>query len=534
MIQASHRRPIGEWYLADEEDVAPLIDTINGLKVLNPGAKIVDKNLRTYQIHRSHLPLLETGGQFRGALAKEAWSARDEKYAKLGIELRTTQHQAADFIEPRRGALLADEMRLGKTLSCLISHDPVRGPLVIVAPKSARAVWLGWMRRLWPGEPIGIAIGTKLEKHVLEKKLIFIHYEIAAKWQAIFKIGTLVFDEAHAITNPQAKRSVACALLAARAEKIIPTTGTPIYTRPIDLWNILATIAPGAWGSIYDFGHRYCGARETGYGTVFDGVSHQHELSARLSEAMIRRLWKDCHDDLPAIQRSVAVAEVDKVARKRLDIIAASLRTERSNTASTLAQYRVKIFDVKLPLVKAKAIRLYEANEPQVIWAWHKESAVKIDDALCTSDSIHRDDVFMAHGDISSEKRETIFDAWKASARGILIITMAVGQVAIDLSHARFATFAELDWTPLVIAQAEMRTFSPLRSMSIEFIVADHVVEQRMVRSLISKLSTSDPLGLASAIDSIEAIRDVVDGPQDSPDMQRFLDDLFSSEVHYV
>lgn len=526
-----HRHPT-EWFLVDNDEISSLViaEAANGQRAYVPGVSVFNLKQGIYQVHRSHLPLI--GGFQAAKLVNETprydWVLRDAKLADRQIKLRVTQHQAIDYIDPRRGTLLGDDMRLGKTLTSLMSHDPVRGPLVVVAPKSARAVWLGWMRRLWPEIPIGIAIGKQLSKEIISKPLVFLHYEIAAQWQALFPIGTLVLDEAHYLTNKDSKRSKACVLLASRAAKVIATTGTPIYTRPIDLWNVLGTICPGAWADAYSFGYRYCGPEETEYGTRFEGISHNAELKDRLSQVMIRRLWKDCRNDLPPISRSIIVAEVDDRTRRKLDVLAAKLRTERTNTAGTMAHYRRQICSLKLPAVVNEIERIHKAGEPQVVWTWHKDNAEDLAIAIALRLAAP---VYKIHGDIDSDKRDKTIEQWRGSPDGVLIATMAVGQIAIDLSHASIATYAELDYTPLVIGQSEMRTFDASRPMRINFVVADHVVDQRMIRSLISKLGSSDPLGLGSANDAIAAIREAVDGPADEPDMQRFLDDLFESGI---
>lgn len=534
IVNNLQHRHSSEWFVADKDTAKQLVtaSTEDGkLFRYVPGARA--KGPHIVELHRSHLPLLDSRETFQFLDEKSAqrWADRQARFTPLGVELRTTQHQAIEYIEPRRGTLLGDDMRLGKTLTSLASHDPARGPLVVVAPKSTRAVWLGWMRRLWPDEPIGVGIGTKFDKAILTKKLIFIHYEIAAKWQALFKIGTLVLDEAHYLTNKDSKRSQACVLLASRAEMVIAATGTPIYTRPIDLWNILGTIAPGAWGNYYEFGDRYCGPQETAYGRTFEGVSNSVELKARLGEVMIRRLWKDAHKDLPPIQRSIVVADIDQRLRMRLDVIAGKLRNERTNTSGLLAHYRLQLAAIKMKTVLREINKIYECREPQVIWTWHKEAANDLAKALRASDDYLPGDVFIIHGDIPSDRRDQEIAAWRECPTGILISTIAVAQVGIDLSHAHLGTFAEIDHVPTVIAQAEMRTYDPTRSMSITYVVADHVVDQRIARSLISKLSSADPLGLGAATDAIEAIRVLVEGPQETADMSRFLDDLFASGI---
>lgn len=483
-------------------------------------------------IHRTHLPLLETSEASRICTERQSgdWSARDDHTASLGFKLRTTQQSALDYIEPRRGVLLGDDMRLGKSLVGVMAHDPKRGPLVIVAPLSTRAVWIGWLKRAYPDTPIAICVGRKIDKDLLKYPIIFIHWDLIKSWQVLMPIGTLVFDEAQAITNRNSLRSKAAGLLASRAEKVIAATGTPIQDRPRDLWNIIGMLAPGAWGSYYDFGYRYGAPVQTAYGVDFPGLSNADELKARLSEIMIRRLWKDVQDDLPPISRNIVIADIDDATRRKLDVLAGKLKSEKSNTAGNLAHYRSQLCKTKLKTVVAEIRKCVDREEPVVVWTWHKEFAKLIQTELASlkvdAESVQ---AHLIHGEISPDKREAILDAWKAAPADVLIATMAVAQVGIDLSHAHLAIFAEIDYQPTILAQAEMRTYSPLRSMNITFIVGNHIIDQRIVRALVSKLGSSDPVGLGAAVDAIDALRDAIDGPRQDPDMDRFLDDLLAN-----
>lgn len=480
----------------------------------------------TFLIHRSHLPLMGHPEAIKICTEREAgdWAARDRETEARGFKLRITQQQALDYFKPRRGILLGDDMRTGKTLASMMAHDPKRGPLVIVAPLSTRAVWFGWLKRVFPDLPIAKCIGRKIDPALLKYPIVFIHYDLIKDWQVLMPIGTLIFDEGQAIMNSKTLRSKAAAILASRAEKVIVATGTPIWDRPKDLWNIVSMLAPAAWGSYYDFGNRYGAPVQTAYGVDFPGISNADELRLRLSEVMIRRLWKDVQSDLPATTRNIVVAEVDDVTRRKLDVLAGKLKSERTNTAGNLATYRRQLCSVKLRAVLERAKKDLAGGDPLVIWTWHKDFADEITQAF---DGQAR----MITGDIPPVKRDAIMDAWRQTANGVLVSTMPVAQVGIDLSHAPNAIFAELDYVPAIIAQAEMRTYDPKRPMNITFVVADHVVDQRIMKSLIAKLGASDPIGLGSAVDAIEAIRDALLGPNEEGDMARFLDDLLASEV---
>lgn len=518
----------GDWYIADAE-VATLIGSLPGVRPFWPNNDS-SKPLR-FELHRSHLPLIEhpeaSQELLRLASYTTDWDTRNERTTELGIKLRTTQHQAVDYMTRRRGSLLGDEMRLGKTLSAIFSHDPLSGKLVIIAPLIARGVWLAWLRRVFPDVPIGIMIGKTFDPEKLKQPIVFGHYDILPQWQAVIKIGTLVFDEGHALTNPRALRTKAAGILAALAERVIIMTGTPVWNKPIDLWSILCLIAPGAWGNYYDFGDRYGMPFPTAHGKTYPGSSNTDELKARLTEVMLRRLWKDCGDELPPITRSVVVAEVTDAERKRLDIAAGSLRTERTNTAGNLASYRRLVALLKAKAVDRELERL--KDQPVVVWTYHRDTADKIGRSRLPGDQETNPPRFVIHGDISANKRDEIIEAWKATPNGVLVATMSVGQVAINLSHSKVALFVEIDWTPAVIAQSEMRTYDPTRPMDIRFIVANHIVDQRILRALIAKLDATDPLGVGVAIDTIDALRDAIMGPRDEGDLDRLLEDFLAS-----
>lgn len=517
---------LGDWWEADAATAKPLL----GLPGLH------NKNDR-WQVHRSMLPLLEDR-QAQNILTPP-WDEhalqmfrkiRDDFAIERGFKLRETQHQAIHFAMSRRGTLIGDEMRLGKTVSAAMTHmgQAEREKLVVVAPLMARGVWLGWLKRIYPGIPIGLLTGKTFDRVQLDYPIIFAHYDILSAWQTPIPIGTLIFDEAHYLTNSKTKRSLAAGFLSMHADRVIALTGTPIWDRPRDLWHVLGLIAPAAWGSFYDFGMRYGAPVSTAYGMQFTGLSNAEELRTRLSEVMIRRLWKDVHDDLPPITRSVLVAEVDDRTRRKLDIMAAEMKADRTSTIGHLASYRAQLTSIKLGLVVKKAKEIIERGESVVIWTWHRDFAEKIAAELVDWRPMHPP--YLIHGEIDAAKREDRIGLWKASPRALaLIATMAVGQVAIDLSHAHINIFAEIDYTPAMIGQAEMRSFDPSHPLDVIFVVADHIIDQRIVRALVSKLSASDPLGLAAATDSIDALRASVLGVPEEPDLVRFLDDVLMS-----
>jgi SNF2 family DNA or RNA helicase len=513
-----------DWFIIDQESIRPIAEV--------PGIAYRDMfhGAPRFEVHRSHLPLIETDEAARARIPfwKEGvtWEARDKLTEPLGFKLKVTQHQAVDFIRRRRGTLLGDEMRVGKTLAAAYSHEPELGRLVVIAPLNVREVWLGWLRKIWPNEEIGIMVGKKFEPEAARKRIVFGHYDVLFGWQSGDRIGTLILDEAHCLMNRNSLRSRAAIMLASCAERVVACTGTPIWNMPTGLWNVLALVAPGAFGGYHEFCRRYAAPEPTAYGNVYTGISNGEELSARLTEVMLRRRWVDVQKDLPPITRNTIIVDLTDAQRRKLDITAESLReSDRTNTAASLARYRQALSHIKIPATIEEAGNCMRLGESCVIWAWHRSTVDKIVENL-------RAEGFVAMamtGDTPQKHREEVLNQWRSLPSAALVVTMAVAQVGIDLSHSHRPIFAEIDYIPAMVAQAEMRTYAPTRAMNVTYVVADHYVDRKLGMALSHKLDAAEPVNLGTGEGAIAAIDRAFRGPIEEPDLERFLSDLLNS-----
>lgn len=475
------------------------------------------------QLHRTHLPLIVTDEAARFCTPPPidlgARARHDEQTRAHGYVLRTHQHAAVEFARQRRGVLIADEPRVGKTLAAIATHEPTLGSLVVIAPLMVRETWLRWLRKVFPGEDIGIMLGKTFERTEATKPIVFGHYAVLRHWGRDFPIGTLILDEAHELSNPRTHRTIGAAMLASRAQRVLALTGTPIWNRPIGLWSILSLIAPGAFGSYEAFGWRYCDPQPTAYGTEFKGSTRGDELDARLSQIRIRRRHADIQAELPPITRDVIVADVSDAQRRKLDLLAEGLRkSERTNTAGQLARYRAVLGEIKVGVTLDRARQIL-MQEPVVIWTWHRPLAARLHREFVAADV----PAFLISGDVSAAKREERLAAWHAHPAAALVITIPTGQVGIDLSHAKQALFVEIDYTPALVEQAEKRTYAPTRPSHVTYVIADHVSDRRVIEALISKLAASQPLGLTAAEEAIDLFSALFGRPAVEADMDRLM-----------
>lgn len=460
-------------------------------------------------VHRTHLPLFAAKGY---AVPVDAPNEVDA--VVRGVELRPWQRRFMAWAQPRRGALVVADPRLGKTAAAILMHDPSDGPLMIFAPLDVRAVWTAWVERVFPGAAIAHLEGRTPDLDVFRQHdVIFAHYDILA-WQRVggVKIGTLIVDEIHMLSNATSRRAEAVRMFAPLARRIITLTGTPMWNRTEGLWPVLAATTPGAWGHRpFQFKQRYCSPENTEHGWRYGEVSQEEEWRARIAEVAFSASWRIERPDLqPTIRRRIA-AHVNADDYQRLDEAAEGLREPGSldTTIGAIARYRSATGMLKVPTVVARTLEV-SADEPVVVWAWHKAVVKAVLDAVRAAGR----EAFIIHGDrtIPAEERVRRIEAWRQSPRGVLCATQAVAQVGIDLSHARYAIKAQSDWTPAVDYQTDMRTFDPSRVMIIERITTDHPVELMIDDAGTTKLARAEAAGLPAAGSDFSIVRDTWDG----------------------
>jgi SNF2 family DNA or RNA helicase len=498
-------------------------------------------------VHRSHLPLLaKTHAEVENFLLTYGSLPRlesdrisdrglfDDATEANGWKLRDYQHTGREFIRERRGTLLADQMRLGKTAQLVASHELDDGPLIVVAPLATREVWLGWFRRRWPdvrptvlqGKSVAY-VDPKTKKPSKRRKdrgydllegeffdtemlmnaqLVFMNYDILAGWKNFGnrRVGTLIFDEIHLLSNKGSRRSKAAMFLSAQSNRVIGATGTPVWNKPAGLYTTLASICPGAWGKYHEYAKRYADGRMGAHGFVADGASHEEEFRLRMQEVMIRRTWQGVLGQVPPITRTVEVVEITERQAFAVEKEAERVRDHagKSTLIGATARFRRLLANLKLEGAVDAAKRVLDGGERVIVWTWHRDVALKIEAELAKQGYPG----FVVSGGTNVDIREPIFNRWRAHGPSPLCITLSVGQVGIDLSAARQEVFAELDYTPAIVAQAEMRPFNGIQPIAATYVIIDHDIERKILEALQNKCELAFRMGVPAAESAIDVI----------------------------
>ena len=439
--------------------------------------------------------------------------------------LRDYQKRGVDFVRrSRTGSILFWDMRTGKTRTALIAPKQFRR-MVIVAPKVTEGVWSDECAEVYDGQRPVVVNGRSRYDLPNDAPILWMNYEIVeAHWSWFLenKIDLLILDEAQYIKNKRAKRTQAVHALCGCSQKVIALTGTPIYNRPADLWGILWAVQPGQWPHFYDFSRRYCDGKPTGFGG-FDSTGfsrhRKRELQGKLEGVVDRVRWKDIVDVVPELDRIRVPVVIGKREQARCRKLARDLRTaldgyEGSASPNIAAKLR-RATMLRTTIGRGKVrptvdfLQTIPDNEKVVVWTHHHEVADAIADKLLGAG--HQ--VARVHGRMTSKKRRKQMSYFNGDAR-FMIVSLEAGGVGIDLSAARIAVFAELSWTPSVLAQAERRVYKGTenRACAMYYLIAKGTIEDRIMDLLEEKVrlvyDAMDDDDLLSMIDDITPPQD--------------------------
>ena len=72
------------------------------------------------------------------------------------------------------------------------------------------------------------------------------------------KYKVAIVDEAHSLKSYSSQRSLALVPILQNIKRIFLLTGTPVLSRPSEVFNILSIIRPDIFKTFWSFGDRYC------------------------------------------------------------------------------------------------------------------------------------------------------------------------------------------------------------------------------------------------------------------------------------
>lgn len=433
------------------------------------------------------------------------------------MDLLDFQLEGAAWLASRKLALLADEMRLGKSPQSIRAIDSVAGisRVLIVCPAVAR---INWAREFEEWSVFPREVQPLLSySDAPAAPIVTCSFEYATKHTERLKArgpwDVLIIDEVHFGKSVDARRTHALFGrngLVRAAERVWALSGTPAPNHAGELWVLLYTfgVTPLAY---VDFVNRYCDTRHNGYEHQIVGTKKAMipELRTMLEVVMLRRTMREVMPSNPEpIYASYVVepgsveglidltAELEeKLSRERnilsdvvdsaalsddaklrmLEGLAGSVSTLRRYTGLQKVAPCVELVSGELEL------KLYDKI---IIFAVHKSVVSALASALS------RFGVVTLTGDSTPTQKQAAQDRFNTDpAVRVFIGNIISAGTNITLAAAHDGIFIEQDWVPGNNAQAAKRCSHILKKgqISWRFLALANPIDERVSRAVLKK-----------------------------------------------
>lgn len=381
-------------------------------------------------------------------------------------QLTGFQEEGLGFLLRSDRCLLADEMGLGKTVQALAMLSETGAyPALVVAPPHLVSNWTNEIARFVhkpDGTPLQIHVLRGLKPYPLPRADIYLmHYLLLRGWKEALPqagIPTVIFDEIQELRHSGTEKYSAASLLAEGAQRVVGLSGTPIYNRGAEIWNVVNILDYHFLGDYESFTREWC----YGYGNQI--VAKPELLGERLrSEGMmLRRTKQEVLKDLPPKRRLVmAVDSDDAVYRRLMQPVTEAIRQLRNATDATPSQRALWEMEVergerqatgmaKAPYVAQFVRALLEAEEKVLLFAHHHQ----VMDLY--KKELHAFSPAFITGRETPAMKERSVERFMAGRTNLCCISLRAAS-GLNLQRASCVVFGELDWSPAVHSQAEDR-----------------------------------------------------------------------------
>lgn len=408
--------------------------------------------------------------------------------------LNPWQIEGAAWLATKRHALLADEMRVGKTLAALEGARILAcQSILVVCPAVAR---YNWARNI--KEHLDLDAQILLRRaDKLTAPVCITSYDLAAGpakdlWELT------ILDESHYLRRCEAGRTQLVLGKNGLIHRSVRTwflSGTPAVNHYGELWQMLYVC--GLYPAGYEeFLREFCIVFQGPYGTQIRGSKNHEKLKELMAGFMLRRKFAEIAPQLPPIELSDYTIEMPRDAGPfdcpalRDALNAPDPMAALEMQAPAVATLRRYIGLAKVNQV-AELVRgeLDENSDKIVLFTYHREVLEGLKRALAGFSPVS-----VAGGDAPAQ-RERAVQLFSTDPRCRVFIGQIIAAgTAIDLSVASNALFVESSWVPGENAQAAMRlqNINQSRKVTARFIgMAGSIDEQiqRVVRRKTRDLS---------------------------------------------
>ncbi|MEV6963121.1 DEAD/DEAH box helicase [Streptomyces sp. NPDC051207] len=418
--------------------------------------------------------------------------------AHCTVSLRGYQAFGARFALAQRRVLLGDEMGLGKTVQAIaaLAHLAAHGHshFMVVCPAS---VLINWTREIEARSTL-----RAMPLHGPGRQEAFADWKgrggvAITTFDALrgFPVpgggetGMLVVDEAHYVKNPETRRSAAVTAWAARCDRVLLLTGTPMENRVAEFRNLVRILRPEFADSVDDQ----------------DSLAGSKAFRRAVAPVYLRRNQQDVLTELPVLQHTDEWEELSAADEEayREAVLAGNFMAMRRAAYAR-------------PERSAKLGRLRELVEESALSGLKVVVFSAFRDVLDTVRGALDADPGRVHGPITGSvppaRRQQLVDEFSAAeGHAVLLAQIEAGGIGLNMQAASVVILCEPQIKPTIEHQAVARAhrMGQVRSVQVHRLLATGGVDERMVRMLENKTRLFDAYARRSAV--AESTPDAVD-----------------------
>ncbi|MGJ5890959.1 DEAD/DEAH box helicase [Streptomyces niveiscabiei] len=409
------------------------------------------------------------------------------------VSLRGYQEFGARFALARRKVILGDEMGLGKTIQAIavLAHLAAEGHrrFLVVCPAS---VLVNWTREVEARSALPVRVLHGPARH-----------DAFADWRGrggvgvtTFEalrgfpvpgpdeVGLLVVDEAHAVKNPEAKRSRAVARWTERCERALFLTGTPMENRIAEFRSLVGMLD----------------------GEVAEALRDRdaHAFRRIAAPVYLRRNQRDVLTELPLLQHT---DEWEELSASDEEAYRDAVRAGNF-MAMRRAAYARPERSAKLNRLREIVREAAQTGQKTVVFSHFRDVLAVAGAALAADVPVYGP----LDGATPAVRRQLVVDDFGGAAGpAVLLAQIQAAGVGLNVQAASVVVLCEPQTTPALEHQAVARAhrMGQVRPVRVHRLLATGGVDERLLQLLAHKARLFDTYARRSAV--AEATPDAVD-----------------------
>jgi SNF2 family DNA or RNA helicase len=379
-----------------------------------------------------------------------------------------------------------NQMGYGKTVeTCAVINNWRPARILIICPQPTIGQWSSKLKQICDIQTIEMPQRVSLDK----RQVIVTNYEQIANGKMVkignntkkfvpgprfrefvsFRWDLVILDEAHRIKNRDSMTSRAVADLP--RDRVMELTGTPIITRPDDLFHLLKWARiPGVDNGYWDFVTKYCEIQNNGFGKKPVGITSNQarvkELYDIMNPYLIRNEkmeWAGCRVDFISLIMTPKQTKLYKdISQLLLDSLPENC-TVFNAIGQSMRLRQTTTVPEKFGLAHSDNIKiqwLLSALEDNpdltmVVFSWFAEVVDNICEVLEQEKVTWR----KYTGELNAKEKQKSKEDFISGRARVLVATIGAVGVGVDglqeVCHT--GVFFDRDWSPMINEQAESR-----------------------------------------------------------------------------